>query len=717
MTSRPAAADDRWLTAEGFPSVMLEPMTPAHLRKLVKQWHAAAQHADSLPCGPTELPRYEGALLARLESAPHLRALAATPLLAALICALNLDRSTHLPIDRMGLYGAALELLLERRDVERDIPAHSGVALEREQKTRLLQELAWQLTVFGRTEMATATAVHRVAEKIATMPRVAAGPAEVLDYLLQRSGVIREPVPGRIDFIHRTFQEYLTARQAADNADIEPLIARAHLDQWRETIIMAAGHANSPLRRDLFNGLLNRADNEPRYSHRLRLLVAACLETASDIPGDLRGRVDRCVDSLIPPNNAVEARPLSQAGEEIMRRLPDTLTGLTTAEAIATIRTAWMINGPEALCKLASYASDQRPKVQDELIAAWDYFDPDEYARQVLADAPLHHGRASTENVAALPSMSLLGNLRRLRVSLPKGIPLDCLAGVPSLDFVSATEIFPDSMQALSSHKDLRAVQLYQIKGIINDLSPLLELRKLEQLFLYSDHPIPDINFLAHLPGLKWLGISDLDGITDFSPITAHNSLRGLWLYGCSGLTDINVLRSLTELKFLTLRGARLGSGGLEHIIDTFPRLTFLQLRECDWLTDLSPLARLPLELLILVRTPHVAGLDPIRSLGQLKRLWLIDMPITDISAISELERLWDLNVSNCPDVTDLSPIAALSRLRQLVLHGAADGIDLSCLRRRHNLSIALREGQRVTGTENLHKSTRIEWQQDDWVP
>ena len=151
----------------------------------------------------------------------------------------------------MGLYGAALELLLEQRDVERDIPAHSGVALEREQKTRLLQELAWQLTVFGRTEMATTTAVRRVAEKITTMPRVAAGPAEVLNYLLQRSGVIREPVPGRIDFIHRTFQEYLTARQAADNADIEPLIARAHLDQWRETIIMAAGHANSPLRRDL----------------------------------------------------------------------------------------------------------------------------------------------------------------------------------------------------------------------------------------------------------------------------------------------------------------------------------------------------------------------------------------------------------------------------------------------------------------------------------
>ena len=45
--------------------------------------------------------------------------------------------------------------------MKREIPAHTAVALEHEQKVRILQELAWQLTVFGRTEMAMTTAVHR----------------------------------------------------------------------------------------------------------------------------------------------------------------------------------------------------------------------------------------------------------------------------------------------------------------------------------------------------------------------------------------------------------------------------------------------------------------------------------------------------------------------------------------------------------------------------
>jgi hypothetical protein len=717
VTSRPAAADDRWLTAEGFSSVMLEPMTPSHLRELVKQWHAAAQHAESLPCTAAELPRYEGALLARFESAPHLRALAATPLLAAMICALNLDRSTHLPRDRMGLYSAALELLLERRDIEREITAHRGIALEREQKTRILQELAWQLTVFGRAEIATTTAVHRVAEKIATMPRITARPADVLGYLLQRSGIIREPVPGRIDFIHRTFQEYLAARQVADNADIEPLIARAHLDQWRETIIMAAGHANAPLRRELFTGLLNRADAEPRYRHRLRLLLTACLETAPDIPGDLRARVDTCIESLIPPKNAAEARPLSQASEEMVRRLPDTLAGLTTAEAVATIRTLWMINGPEALRKLARYASDPRAKVQDELIAAWDYFDPEEYARLVLADAPLRRGCVNTENIAALPAMSQLRNLRRLSVNLPRGAPLDCLAGVPSLDYVSARGIPPDSIPALASHQELRGVHLIQIHGKINDLSPLFGLRKLEYLYLYPGHGMPDISFLAHLPKLKQLGISGLDTVSDFSPITMHNSLRGLWLFGCRRFTDISILKALTRLEALTLHGARLGPDGLERIVDTFPRLNYLQIQECDWLTDLSPIAQLPLKLLIIGRAPRVTDLEPIRSLGQLEHLWFINMPITDLSAIAELRRLRHLEFKDCPDVPDLAPIAVLPRLRELVLYGSVDGIDLSPLRSMHNLSIKLCEGQRITGAEQLNKTARVEWQRDRWEP
>jgi NACHT domain len=288
VTSRPAAAGSDWLAAEGFTTAFLERMTPADVRELIRHWHRAVRDAGDLPCAPEQLPGFEAALLARMESAPHLRALAGSPLLAAMLCALNLDREKQLPRDRMGLYAAALELLLERRDVERQIQSDPQIVLERSQKLQILQDLAWRLSITGRTELPKDAVVRWVADKLTAMPNAPADAAAVLEHLLQRSGVLREPVTGRIDFVHRTVQEYLTANQFADDGDLEPLISQAHKDQWRETVIMTAGHANAPQRHELLAGLLRRIDAEPRTARRLKLLVAGCMETLQTIPASLR---------------------------------------------------------------------------------------------------------------------------------------------------------------------------------------------------------------------------------------------------------------------------------------------------------------------------------------------------------------------------------------------------------------------------------------------
>lgn len=172
---------------------------------------------------------------------------------------------------------------------------------------QILQDLAWRLSVTGRTELPQDAVVRWTSSKLAAMPGRSADAEAVLDYLLQRSGVLREPVPGRIDFVHRTVQEYLTAKQFTDDGDLEPLLAQAHKDQWREPIIMAAGHANAPQRAELLAGLLSRIDSEPRNARRLRLLVAGCLETLPAIPVDLRDEIEACLDDLMPPRDLASA--------------------------------------------------------------------------------------------------------------------------------------------------------------------------------------------------------------------------------------------------------------------------------------------------------------------------------------------------------------------------------------------------------------------------
>jgi NACHT conflict system protein/NACHT domain-containing protein len=478
LTSRPAGAAETWLSAEGFASAWIEPMSQTDVRALIRHWHKAAHDAGNLPCAEEDLPRYEGVLLGRLDGSPHVRALATTPLLCAMLCALNLDRASFLPRNRLELYITALSMLLERRDAERGV-THS-LKLTSQDSRQLLRHLAWRLSVNGRSELAREEAIRRLAERLATMPRVDHDAERMLDHLVQRSGVVREPTAGRIDFVHRTFQEFLTAEETADQGDVGLLIQNAHLDQWRDIVVMAAGLANAPLRQELFTGLFDRADAEPRTRRKLHLLAAAAMESAPALTVELAKRMERSLAALLPPRRVVEARSLAAGGEFLLPSLRQEPTSLSEAAAAATVRTAALINGPEALPVLEKFSRDPRPGVQKELIAAWRYFDPDEFAERVLADAPLLDGHMTIDDQALLPAITRLRNLSNLHLDLRDLTDLEFLTRLPCL-------------------------RRAQVAGDFEDLAPLEHCADLELLML---GPRGAVDLRACLRSMWWrLGV------------------------------------------------------------------------------------------------------------------------------------------------------------------------------------------------------------------
>ena len=681
VTSRPAAAAAGWLRAEGFGTVFLEPLGPADLRALVRHWHEAVRDCADLPCPPERLPAHEARLLARLESAPHLRTLAATPLLAAMLCALNLDRQA-LPRDRMGLYAAALDMLLETRDAQRNVPSARAVPLERDQKIRILQDLAWHLSTSNRVELPKPMVQRLIADRLATMPQVRAGAEAVLEALLERSGVLREPVPGRIDFVHRTVQEYLAAKQAADLGDMDLLIRNAHRDQWRETVVMAAGHANEPLRRELITGILDRARTEPRQARRLKLLAVACLETLPAVPDDLRAALDQCLDELVPPRTSAMARSLATAGEPVLARLPKTLEGLSESAAIATVRTAWLINGPQALDVLARYATDQRFEVQEELSIAWQYFDPDEYAERVLANR-------SPGGYLSLCSSAQLAALSKA----PSPATLALLLDGP-------TDLSPLTGCADSIHR----IVIYSPKSHMGKVR-LPELPKADQLFL-NTLGFTDLKFLDKLPSLERIWLGTCKDVTDYSPLLQFTELRTLSMYGCRALRSLRQLPPLDTVTSLGLSSSHLQEG-LGSLIAAAPNVNELILTECDWLHDLGPLAEIE------IRDLRIAGssVSDLRPLSGQTRLWHLNLsknPITDLTPLQDLPALEELLLTDCAGVTDLRPLASLPRLKKLCIEGIAPGTDLSPLAQNQRVNVYIYAGQDVRGGEALGRRLKI---------
>ena len=207
---------------------------------------------------------------------------------------------------------------------------------------------------------------------------------QVRRLLVERAGIIREPVASRIDFTHRTFQEFFAAQAALDFMDIELLIANAHNNQWREVIILAAGLASSGQCTQLVSGLIKRGDEDHWHRHQLHLIAVSCLETAIELEPQVKAEVEKRLSKLVPPRTVTDAKALAAAGELAVKYLAKKAryTGVVCAACVRALAT---IGGDAALETLEGYASDERGIVVKELVKAWDAFDRGDYARRVLS--------------------------------------------------------------------------------------------------------------------------------------------------------------------------------------------------------------------------------------------------------------------------------------------------------------------------------------------
>ncbi|MFJ9006995.1 NACHT domain-containing protein [Streptomyces canus] len=552
VTSRPAAASADWLRHEGFAALHLDRMTPPDLAAFVRQWHQAVRElGGELPCALDELPQYERSLLGSLKDRAHLQSLASTPLLAAMLCAMHLNRGRQLPRDRMELYRNALHTLVHDRDADRNVPSAVDSKLSLGDKLVILRDLAWRLSDNNRSEVELERAAEYVTAKLRVMRHLdLLDGDQVLEQLRHRSGILRSPAVGRMDFVHRTFQEYLAAKEAAEEDRIGNLVGRAHLDLWRETIIMAAGHANTRQREELLGGILDRVEEEPQHARTLRLLVAACQETLPSVSHGLADRLDKAVTKLLPARRKTDPPALAAVGPSLLRWLPRSLGQLTENAAVQTVRTVALIGGDQSLSLLVGYLEDEREGVVDALIHAWSYFDADVYADAVLSRLALAGREVSITHSGQLGAASRLSSLTDLRVDHPvRG--LDFLAEFPSLGklWVTALRDVGD-LSVLQTHAELTELMIFgdaSVKGA----STVAELTKLEALAFEVSGDL-NLDTLRLLPDLRLLSLSGLAEGTDLSPLTSLTRLRDLHLVGDgraeAGFEDFESMACLESL-------------------------------------------------------------------------------------------------------------------------------------------------------------------------
>ncbi|MDN3257516.1 NACHT domain-containing protein [Streptomyces sp. MA25(2023)] len=556
LTSRPTAVRADWLAAEGFRELALTPMRQDDVAIFVRRWHAAA-----------EAPEFETRLLDSLRTKRDLARLATNPLMCGLICALHRERRGYLPTGRKELYDAALTMLLARRDRERGMEA---VELSEEAQLELLQRLAYALVLSGRTEMDVETA-EGIVERALPSVASAAGQgdaATVLRALVLRSGLLRRPGEGTLDFIHRTFQDYLGARYAVEEGHLDVLAGRAGDTQWEDVIRMAVAHARPGERAVLLRRLL--AENEPR----LTLLALACLEHATALDPAVRADVEARAGELIPPRSKEDAKALAEAGPLVLELLPGP-EGLTDTEAHGVTVTASLLAEREpggALAVLRRFREHPDIEVRRQLVGTWERFDARGYATEVLDHLDRTDLYLTCANGAQRAALGTMRPWSRLE-----------FRGAHGMTDILACVVEPGAVEKLRLKDNPE----------VTDLGELLAFDSLRHLSVFGCRSARGIGQLAalRLKEVMTIKLADLTGLQELDSLDQLSVAQRL--PGTSLTDSLPVEAPLRQLFLGQDTTANAGLRGLSH----WAGLEWLALLFTNPLTadDWAEVSRLPL--------------------------------------------------------------------------------------------------------------------------
>ncbi|MEW1550606.1 NACHT domain-containing protein [Streptomyces tsukubensis] len=412
VTTRPSSVGEGWLTGERFTELNLSAMQRTEVERFVRRWHTAARADEGLG----------DALIDAIHTNDDLGRLAVNPLMCGLLCALHRERRGFLPQGRKELYEAALRMLLERRDVERGVVTENELRFSTDTSIALLQKLAHWMIRNNRLEISHEDALAQLERALGFMGHVQEAPERVLRHLVERSGLLREPASGRLDFVHRTFQDYLAAKALVEEGDFPLLLDNALNDQWEDVVRMAVALGRPAERKRVIKGLLGYVGGERGLGSRTvrsLLLAASCLDQAVEIDPDVSRRVKGLVSELLPPPSAPFARMLAEAGGPLVPRMLPGPEGLTHEQALNVVTTATHIGTDAALSVLVRYRGHPSRRVRRQLVWSWDRFDTERYAREIIAHLDPDGLYFTVHNLDHLLALRELGGRSRVQIAGP----------------------------------------------------------------------------------------------------------------------------------------------------------------------------------------------------------------------------------------------------------------------------------------------------------
>ncbi|MCI0525935.1 MAG: HEAT repeat domain-containing protein, partial [Nitrospira sp.] len=257
--------------------VEIVPFNQEQTEQYVKTWFANA--TDSIQDDSVSAD----GLLQELRNKPQIQGLTQNPLLLSLLCSLYQEKGLTLPARRCQIYEKAVDCMLSVWSRNRKPLSEGRVKA----KIRLLEELAYHFSCEGREIFLLDDLLDRIQEYLQSKKALTdfSDAEAIITELSEEDGILQklEREGGKYLFLHRTFQEYLTAsylNRAENGIDL----AREHFwdYDWHETLSLLAGLMKDPI--PLLQAITDEKDD---IFSSLLLLAGRCIAECKEFTHSL----------------------------------------------------------------------------------------------------------------------------------------------------------------------------------------------------------------------------------------------------------------------------------------------------------------------------------------------------------------------------------------------------------------------------------------------
>jgi hypothetical protein len=221
-TGRPVAYQRLGSIGPGWRTAQLAPFTRRQQRSLAERWfiHLEEQRSGDKEAAARLAAVRAASFMTAVQREPAIAELAGTPLLLSGLIALSVY-GVELPSNRFQAYAQMSELLLReqpRRRANAAMARQRGSTLSDESRERALSELAYRMTtsaspyVCDKDEAVRILATHLESSLGLGRADACQRAAGLLDETEVAYGILSEKSHRDIGFIHRVFQDFLTAK-------------------------------------------------------------------------------------------------------------------------------------------------------------------------------------------------------------------------------------------------------------------------------------------------------------------------------------------------------------------------------------------------------------------------------------------------------------------------------------------------------------------------